>query len=90
MVKFNRIKHRKNSWVTQGLLNSINAKDKLDKRILQTPTDSPDYQQLKTNVKIYKNIIRRTIMHAKEIIIVKPLINFQITFGKFGKLLMLI
>ena len=56
-VKFNKRKHRKNPWLTQGLLNSINAKDKLYKLLLQTPTDSPDYQQLKTNVKTYKNII---------------------------------
>ena len=65
-VKFNKRKHRKNPWLTQGLLNSINAKDKLYKLLLQTPTDSPDYQQLKTNVKTYKNIIRRIIMHAKK------------------------
>ena len=57
-VKFNKRKHRKKPWLTQGLLNSINAKDKLYKLLLQTPTDSPDYQQLKTNVKTYKNIIR--------------------------------
>ena len=64
-VIFNKRKHSKKPWLTQGLLNSINAKDKLYKRLLQTPTDSPDYQQLKTNVKTYKNIIRRAIMHAK-------------------------
>ena len=65
-VKFNKRNHRKNPWLTQGLLNSINAKDRLYKLLLQTPSDSPDYQQLKTNVKTYKNIIRRTIMHAKK------------------------
>ena len=80
----------KNPWSTQGLLNSINAKDKRYKLLLQTPTYSPDYQQLKTNAKTYKNIIRRTIMHAKKIIIVKLLINVQISFGKFGKLLMVL
>ena len=64
-VTFNKRKHRKNPWLTQGLLNSNNANDKLYILLLQTPTDSPDYQQLKTNVKTYINIIRRTIMHAK-------------------------
>ena len=59
-VKFNK----RNILKTQGLLNSINAKDKLYKRLLQTPTDAPDYQQLKTNVKTHKNIIRGTIVHA--------------------------
>ena len=38
-VKFNKRKHRKNPWLTQGLLKSINAKEKLYKLLLQTPTD---------------------------------------------------
>ena len=44
-TKFNERKQCKNPWLTQGLFNSINAKDKLYKLLLQTPTDSPDYQQ---------------------------------------------
>ena len=47
------------------MLNSINTKDKLYILLLQTPTDSPDCQQLKTNVKAYNTIIRRAIMHTK-------------------------
>ena len=77
-VKFNKRKHRKNPWLTQGLLKSINAKDKLYKLLLQTFTDSPDYQQLKANVKTYKNIItREQSCMQKEIITVKPLIHFS-------------
>ena len=32
---------------------------------MQTPADSPNYPDLSLNFKSYKNIIRRTIMHAK-------------------------
>ena len=33
---------------------------------MQTPADSPNYPDLSLNFKSYKNIIRRTIMHAKQ------------------------
>ena len=33
---------------------------------MQTPADSPNYPDLLLNFKSYKNIIRRTIMHAKQ------------------------
>ena len=88
-VKLNKGKHRKNPWLTQGLLNSINAKDKLYKLLLQTPTDSPDYQQLKTNVKTYRNVIRRTIMHAKRDYYRKTFNQFSDNIRKLGKLLMM-
>ena len=48
-----------------GILNSINSKDKLYKRLVQTPKGSPIYADLLSNFKVYKNIIRRSIMHAK-------------------------
>ena len=32
---------------------------------MQTPADSPNYPDLLSNFKSYRNIIRRTIMHAK-------------------------
>ena len=91
-VKFNKRKHRKNPWLTQGLLKSINAKDKLYKLLLQTFTDSPDYQQLKANVKTYKNIItREQSCMQKEIITVKPLIHFSNNIKKnLAKLLMIL
>ena len=47
------------------MLNSINSKDKLYKRLVQTPKDSLIYADLLSNFKIYKSIIQRSIMHAK-------------------------
>ena len=65
VVRFNRRKHKIKPWLTTGILNSINSKDKLYKTLVQTPKDSPNYADLLPNFKVYKNIIRRSIMHAK-------------------------
>ena len=64
-VRFNRKKHKGNAWLTAGILKSINSKNILYKKLMQTPADSPNYPDLSLNFKSYKNIIRRTIMHAK-------------------------
>ena len=65
VVRFNRRKHKIKPWLTTGILNSINSKDKLYKTLVQTPKDSPNVADLLLNFKVYKNIIRRSIMHAK-------------------------
>ena len=65
VVRFNRKKQKIKPWLTTGILNSINSKDKLYKTLVQTPKDSPIYSDLLSNFKVYKNIIRRSIMHAK-------------------------
>jgi hypothetical protein len=53
--------------MTNGILSSINTKDKLYKLMLQTPTTSPVHNTLKINLKTYKNILRRSIVEAKSI-----------------------
>ena len=44
---------------------TINAKDKLYKVLKQTSKESPNYADIQTNFKTYRNIIRRSIMFAK-------------------------
>ena len=65
LVRFDKKKHRINPWLTSGILKSINFKDKLYKTLMQTSKDSTDYPVLLSNFKVYKNIIRRSIMLAK-------------------------
>ena len=48
-----------------GILKSINSKDKLYKALIKTPKESPNYAVLQTNFKTYRKIIRRSIMFAK-------------------------
>ena len=65
LVHFDKNKHKINPWLTASILKSINSKDKLYKTLVQTSKDSTDYPVLLSNFKVYKTIIRRSIMHAK-------------------------
>ena len=65
-VKFNKKKHNKCPWMTQGILNSINTKDKMYKQLIKTPPQSQNYNTQKVNLRTYKNIIRRSICQAKK------------------------
>ena len=62
VVRFNRRKHKIKPWLTTGILNSINSKDKLYKTLVKTPKDSPNYADLLLNFKVYKNIIRTRLL----------------------------
>ena len=42
-VRFNKKKHKVNAWLTPGILKSINSKNMLYKKLMQTPADSPNY-----------------------------------------------
>ena len=61
--------------MSRGILNSINSKDKLYKKLVKTSPDSPIFANLKTNFSTYKNIIRRSIVEAKTLYY-KNTINF--------------
>ena len=67
-VKFNKRKHKKSKWMTYGILNSINTKDKLYKKIVKTDIhDDIHYSALKTEFSEYKKILRRSINEAKHL-----------------------
>ena len=66
-VKFNKKKHKMSPWMTNGILKSINTKDKLFKEITKLSPSSPDYIAKKINFKTYKSIIRRSIRDAKRL-----------------------
>ena len=52
-VKFNKHKHKLSDWITSGILKSIEFRDKLHRRLKKLSTDSPDYELVKYNMKIY-------------------------------------
>ena len=62
--RFDKKKHKINPWLTAGILKSINSKDKLYKTLMQIFKNSINYPDLLSKFKVYKNIIRRSIMHA--------------------------
>ena len=37
LVKFNKKKHKKSKWITQGILNSITYRDKMYNKLKDTP-----------------------------------------------------
>ena len=64
-VTFNKYKHKKNPWITQGIIISIKNRDKLFRRLKRTLPNSPDHVTLKTNLATYNGIIKKMIRQAK-------------------------
>ena len=64
-VKFNHYKHKKNPWITKGILNSIKFRDKLYKKTRLTDPDSKKYQTLHENLKSFYSRLQRNINQAK-------------------------
>ena len=61
-VKFNKYKHKKSTWIAQGLLKSIRYRDKLYKQLRLTNPNSLRYDKLKFNLKTYNLILRKSII----------------------------
>ena len=66
-VKFNKHKHAKSDWITQGIIKSIQFRDNLYVKLKQTQTNTLAYITQKTNLKTYNKILKRNIEHAKRI-----------------------
>ena len=66
-VRFNDKKHKKTPWITNGILRSINTRNKLYKKLKNTKIDSPNYITNKTNFNKYKNTLNKTITNAKRV-----------------------
>ena len=66
LVKFNKHKHRKSKWITQGIVKSITFRDKLYKKMKLTPPDTELFHRLKTNLKTYNMILKESIRAAKK------------------------
>ena len=67
MVKLNMRKHKIQMWVTKGNIKSINTKDKINKKLVQSRCDSDLYETLKAHFSKYRNILKKTIAKAKRI-----------------------
>lgn len=66
VVQFNRKKHKKDPWITFGILNSVNNKNKLYRRLKKTKSTSPSYEHKKTAFNNCRNLLRRVIRKAKK------------------------
>ena len=66
LVKCNKYKHKKSTWITQGLLASIRHRDKLYKQIKLTNPNSPEHEMLLIHLKTYNVILKRSFRIAKQ------------------------
>ena len=61
-VKYNKKKHKKLCWMTYGIFKSINNKNKLYKKFIQTDKNNIElFNTLKNEYHIYRARLRRTI-----------------------------
>ena len=66
IVKFNRRKHKKDPLITYGILNSVNHKNRLYKRLMKINRDTPLFITKKNKSSMLtKNSLRRIINLAK-------------------------
>ena len=66
IVKFNKHKHKKSTWITNGIIRSISYRDKLYLELKRLPSDSERHANLKVNLKTYQSILRRLIRDTKK------------------------
>ena len=85
-VKFNKKKHKKSKWMTYGILNFINKKDRLYKLILKTVVNSDKYAALKATFKQYRETLRRSIKEPKKYTITERFSCIKIMLKKHGLL----
>ena len=65
-VKYNKKRHMKSSWMTRGILNSINTKNVLYKIFIQADSQNEDiYNNFKQEYINYKATLRKSIWAAK-------------------------
>ena len=65
-VKYNKKKHMKSSWMTRGIVNSINTKNLLYQMFIQADSQNVDtYINFKQEYINYKATLRKSIRAAK-------------------------
>ena len=65
LEKFHRHKHKKNKWITYGVLRSIRFRDESNVKVKRCRNDSAEYWSLKNNLHVFKCILKRTIRESK-------------------------
>ena len=65
-LKFKRRKHKRDPWITFGILRTVNKKNNLYKTLKQTKMNSAIYETRKHRFNQYKNTLRKSITEAKK------------------------
>ena len=64
-IRLNKHKHKKSSWITAGIINSIKYRDKLYRSLKQSDQNSNQYSSLQLNLKTYNRILKKLIRNTK-------------------------
>ena len=65
-IKFNPQKHKKNGWISSGILKSIKFRNELYKKMRKSDPNTIEYNILSTNLNTYNKILKRSIRMAKK------------------------
>ena len=77
-VKFNKYKHKKNKWISKGIIKSIEIKDKLYKLMIQHTIDDVEaHQYIKNTFNIYRNMLKKLIRQAKRLYYIATFARFK-------------
>lgn len=57
IVTFNKHKHKKSKWITNGIIRSIRYRDKLHMNLIKIPFESEQYYTHKINLQTYNRIL---------------------------------
>ena len=75
-VKFNCKKTQKISWMTLGILRSINRRNTMYKKLKQVRPDSENYVIKRSNFNHYRNTLKKNTIHTKRF-------NYKNMFDRF-------
>ena len=77
-IKFNKYKHKKCKWITNGILKSIKTKNIIYKMLKQTnPANVEAFETLKIRFNRFHNILRQSIKEAKQIYYLRSFEKFK-------------
>lgn len=62
--KFNKFKHKKEPWITTGILISLRKKERLYRQMVKSSL-SPMFETKKKNYKLYEKIYKKVLREAK-------------------------
>ena len=65
LVKYNKRRHKDKKWITYGIINSINKRDRMYRELKCLPHNDMRYPILKHNLSIFNVIIKKSIKEAK-------------------------
>ena len=67
VVKINKKRHKRDPWMSYGILKLVNHKNKLYKELMKFDRDSTRFNNKKQEFNVSKNVLRRLINQAKNI-----------------------